>query len=127
MNDFDKVMSDIGNDLEKYGIKIKDAVNKLTEKEVKKMVKLTKASAPQRYGKFASAITSKFETNEIGDTIGTWGVRPPHHRLTHLLANGHQKRGGGRVAGNPFIENAYNEVIQEYESGLQKAIDNAKI
>ena len=100
-------------------------VNAAGEKAVKALVKKTKETAPKDTGNFSRSITHKVDENRAtGDKRFVWGVKAPHHRLTHLLVHGHAKKGGGRVKGDPFLESALEEVIPEYENAVEEAITN---
>ena len=55
-----------------------------------------------------------------------WYVRAPAHRLTHLLVHGHATKDGGRTKGDPFLKNALDEVLPEYEQRVEEAIKNGK-
>lgn len=100
-----------------------EKVNAAGEKAVKALVKKTKATAPKREGDYRKAITSvETEHTATGDKEYTWGAKAPHYRLTHLLVNGHAKQNGGRVDGDPFLENALAEVLPEYERDVEEAI-----
>lgn len=102
-----------------------EAVNAAGEKAVKALVSKTKKTAPKRSGDFRKAITSvSTENTATGDKEYTWGAKAPHYRLTHLLVKGHQKVGGGRVDGDPFLENALAEVLPEYEKDVEEALKN---
>lgn len=115
----------IEQELTTYHRDVVERVNAAGETAVKDLVKKTKKTAPKRSGAFRRAITSKSETNTAsGDKRFIWGAKAPHHRLTHLLVKGHAKKGGGRVQGDPFLENALNEVLPEYESAVEEAIKN---
>lgn len=101
-------------------------VNAAGEKAVKKLVSLTKKTAPKRYGDFKKAITYKVETDPTtGQKTFVWGAKAPHHRLVHLLVHGHQKQNGGRVSGDPFLEDALETVLPEYEKDVEEALKNA--
>lgn len=113
----------IAEQLTLYHEDIIEKVNAAGEKAVKELVKQTKKTAPKRSGDFRKAITStEKENSATGDKEYTWGAKAPHHRLTHLLVNGHQKQNGGRVAGDPFLENALAQVLPEYEKDVEEAI-----
>lgn len=100
-----------------------ERVNAAGEKAVKALVKKTKATAPKRSGDYRKAITSVTKENPAtGDKEFTWGAKAPFYRLTHLLVNGHQKPKGGRVQGDPFLENALGEILPEYEKDVEEAI-----
>ena len=106
-----------------YHADVIDAVNAAGEKAVKALVSKTKKTAPKRSGDYRKAITSVSKENPAtGDKEFTWGAKAPHYRLTHLLVHGHQKQNGGRVPGDPFLENALEEVLPEYEKDVEEAI-----
>jgi hypothetical protein len=52
----------------------------------------------------------------------TWGAKPPDHRLTHLLVKGHAAKDGGRVPGSPFLQNALDVVLPEYENAVKETL-----
>lgn len=107
-----------------YHEDIIEKINAAGEKAVKELVKQTKKTAPKRSGDFRKAITSVEKENPAtGDKEFTWGAKAPHHRLTHLLVNGHAKQNGGRVQGDPFLENALAQVMPEYEKDVEEAIE----
>lgn len=106
-----------------YREDIIEKVNEAGEKAVKALVKKTKKTAPKRSGDYRKAITSTETKNPAtGDKEYTWGAKAPYYRLTHLLVKGHAKQNGGRVDGDPFLENALAEVLPEYEKDVEEAI-----
>ncbi len=109
--------------LELYHEEVVEDINAAGEKAAKKLVALTKATAPKDSGKFAKSITYTAKKKRgTGDKEFTWGAKAPHHRITHLLVNGHETVNGGRVPGDPFLENALETVLPEYESDIEEAI-----
>lgn len=113
----------IQQELEGWSGDVKDRVNDAGRESIDKLVKLTKATAPKRTGKFRRAITSEESTNALGAKTYTWGAKAPSHRVTHLLVHGHANRGGGRTAGDPFLESALNTVLPEYEKAVKEAVE----
>lgn len=115
----------IAEELSLYHEDVVEKVNEAGEKAIKALVKKTKATAPKRPGSgaFQKAITYTEDRNPVtGDKEFTWGAKAPKHRLTHLLVKGHAKQNGGRVPGDPFLENALAEVLPEYERDVEEAL-----
>lgn len=122
--------ADLGKALEQeltiYSQAVTEEVNRLSEEAVKTLVKKTKATAPKASGSFKRNIASKLlEKGDRGDTF-VWYVRAPDHRLTHLLVHGHATRRGGRTKANPFLQNALDEVLPDYERAIEEAVKNGK-
>lgn len=110
-----------------YHSEVTEAVNEASSNAVKKLAKRTKATAPVgARGSFKRNITSKrLRTSPNGDTF-VWYVKAPDYRLTHLLVHGHATRNGGRTHSDPFLQNALNEVLPEYEADIREAVKNGK-
>lgn len=119
--------SDLGKALAEqlrlYGAEKVEEVNAAGERAAKKLVSLTKKTAPKRSGDYRKSITYTAKENPAtGDKEFTWGAKAPHHRLTHLLVKGHPKPNGDRVPGDPFLENAMDTVLPEYEREVEEAL-----
>lgn len=118
---------DLGKALEQeltvYHKGVVELLDKAGDKAVKKLVKLTRATAPQgARGRFRRSISGKvLFKNERGSTH-VWYVKAPDHRLTHLLVHGHATKNGDRTKGSPFLENALKTVLPEYEKDVQEAV-----
>lgn len=120
----DQLGTAIAAELEGYSQGVKDRVDLAGAKAVKKMVKLTKASAPVKTGSFKKNITWTAKDTGLGVKKYFWHVKAPDHRLTHLLVHGHATVDGGRVPGDPFLHTALNTVLPEYERDVEEAIRN---
>lgn len=114
----------IAQELEIYHQDVIQRVNQCGDAAVKALVKKTKATAPKKTGSFRRNIASKILAKGDRGNRYVWYVKAPDYRLTHLLVHGHAKRGGGRVQGDPFLENALNEVLPEYENAVKEAVQN---
>lgn len=119
--------ADIGSAIEAelttYHQDVVDRVNLASEEAAKLLVKKTKQTAPKRSGAFRRALTYKAEVSTAtGNKRFIWGAKAPHHRRTHLLVKGHAKKGGGRVDGDPFLQNALAEVLPAYEEAVKEAV-----
>ena len=104
-----------------------DAIERMNAaglKAIKALVKQTKATVPKNRGDYAKSITHTKEERFTGDIEYTWGAKAPHHRLTHILVHGHATANGGRVPGNPFLEQALETVLSEYEREVEEALKN---
>ena len=113
----------IAEQLNLYGEELIEEVNAAGEKAVKRLVSLTKKTAPKRSGDYRKSITYTVKQNAAtGDKEFTWGARAPHHRLTHLLVKGHPTGNGGRTTGDPFLADALDTVLPEYERDVEEAL-----
>ncbi len=115
----------IAEQLTLYGEEVTEGLNAAGLRAVKKLVKLTRSTAPVRTGGYFQAITFKTVSRPSGN-IYIWGAGAQHGRLTHLLVKGHPTGNGGRTEGDPFLENALEEVLPEYEAEAEEAVKNAK-
>lgn len=117
----------IRENLEIYSQNVLDAINEAGENAIKKLVKLTKATAPvsrrKGGGSLKRNITSTRKPGLNGDTF-IWHVKAPDHRIVHLVVHGHATRTGGRTKSNPFLKNAVDAVLPEYEKAIEEAVKN---
>lgn len=117
----------IAQELTLYGKNVQDKLYKAGSKAVKELERKTKDTAPFNarayHAHYADMITSKSERTRTG-SVHTWFVKPPGHRLTHLLAKGHATKDGGRTRADPFLSNALDAVLPEYEKAVEEAVKN---
>lgn len=113
----------IGQELTIYHEEVIERVNYASQEAMKKLVKLTRATAPEGARRsYRRHITSKIKTKTKRGATHVWYVQPPDHRLTHLLVHGHATKDGGRTKANPFLKNALDTVLPEYEENVKEAI-----
>lgn len=132
----------IDDGLIEYSEELVDRVNEAGSSAMDELVKLTKASAPVgARGDFRRDITSRESAAMYGHTKWQrkskyskftlsvkkfiWCVKAPNYRLTHLLVHGHATPDGGRTKANPFLQNALDQVLPEYEKAIKNAIEEA--
>ena len=117
----------IEQELTIYSEGVMDAVDTAAHDAAKKLVKLTRASAPVGHrGKFRRSISQMPKERSKLRKSYVWYVRAPEYRLTHLLVHGHAKKDGGRTKGNSFLHNALDTVLPEYERAVEEAVKNGK-
>ena len=107
-----------------YCADVTDAVDRAGEEMVKELVRITRNTAPARSGKYYKSITYETRKRPSGN-LYVWGAKAPYHRITHLLVKGHATRDGGRTRSDPFLQNALDEVLPEYEYRVLEALRNA--
>lgn len=116
-----------------YSEDINEKLRETTRESMKKLVKETKATAPRgrRKGQYKKHITADYQGLKNSprglkgqDVSALWYVRAPEYRLTHLLVNGHATNNGERTAANPFLRNALDKVLPEYEQKVQEVLTN---
>lgn len=114
----------IEQELTIYSKNVQERVDNVGRDAIKRLVKLTRETAPvgeRKGGNFAKSISSK-EVKGVRGSRFIWFVKPPNHRLTHLLVHGHATKNGGRTKPNPFLKNAVDTVLAEYEEGIEEAV-----
>lgn len=114
----------IQRELTTYREGVAERVNAAGKAAAEKLRKLTKATAPVASGDFRKHIAIKEVDAGHGTKKYIWHVKAPDHRLTHLLVNGHATKTGGRVPGDPFLKNALETVLPEYEQAVKEAVQN---
>jgi hypothetical protein len=113
----------IQQELTIYRKGIIERVNEAGRAAAAKLKKLTKANAPVASGSFKKNIAVKEETNSTtGMKQFIWHVKARDHRITHLLVHGHATRNGGRTKADPFLKNALDTVLPEYEEAVEEAL-----
>lgn len=120
--------------LELYDKEVQEGIAQVTEKWTLELVRKTKATAPKgpRNGQFKKNITANFrdlrqaKALQQRDVHGIWYVKAPDYRLTHLIVHGHATKDGGRTRANPFLQNALDTVLPEYEKGIEEVLKNGR-
>ena len=110
--------------LKMYCADITEEVDRAGEEMVKKLVTITRNTAPAHTGKYYKAIAYETRRRPSGN-LYIWGAKKPKHRITHLLVKGHATADGGRTRSDPFLQNALDEVLPEYEYKVVEALRNA--
>lgn len=118
-----ELASAIEQELTLYREDIVEKVDAAGAEAVKKLVKLTKSTAPTgARGNYERNIAGKILRRDSNGSTYVWYVKPPDHRLTHLLVHGHATKNGGRTKANPFLQNAVDRVLPEYQKAVEEAI-----
>lgn len=112
----------IQSELTVYHKGVTERLNLAGRRAIKKLVKLTRTTAPVgARGSYRKSITSQETDAGHGNKRFTWGAKGPDGRLTHLLAKGHATKDGGRTKADPFLEKALDQVLPEYEREAEEA------
>ena len=120
----EKLADAIQQELTLYGEGVAERVNTAGKTAAEKLRKLTKATAPVASGDFRKHIAIKEVDSGHGTKKYIWHVKAPDHRLTHLLVHGHATKTGGRTKADPFLKNALETVLPEYEQAVKEAVQN---
>lgn len=120
-----KLSSAIRENLELYSDRVTEGVNTSAKTSSFKLLKLTKATAPKKSGFFRKHLAVKEDSTVRGMKSYLWYVKDPAYRLTHLLVHGHANRDGSRTEGDPFLKDALDAVLPEFEQAVKEAIKNS--
>ena len=111
-----------------YSQELADRIDKIAHASTAQLVKLTRATAPvdakANHQHYKDLIAMKAVRKHRTGSTYVWYVKPPGHRLTHLLVKGHAKKDGGRTRVDPFLANACDEVLPAYEAAIERTIKN---
>lgn len=126
----DDLTDAIQQELSSYQASLQIRLNTAALKAMKRLVQLTRSTAPRGHrGAFAKSIKMEQRDYGRGKTQRRhyfWCVRPPEHRLAHLLVNGHATRDGGRTRADPFLKNALDQVLPDYEREVETIVGGDK-
>lgn len=120
----DALAAAIQAELSIYRAEVTERVNDTAKKYAGKLKKLTKATDPERSGSYRRHIAIKEESSGHGTRKYVWYVKAPDYRLTHLLVYGHATSNGGRTKSDPFLRDAVDTVLPEFERALKEAVQN---
>lgn len=115
----EQLASAIEKELTMYSEAVTEEVKKAVDDVAKEAVAELKQGSPRRTGKYAADWTKKnmYEsTRTKRNTVYNKG----HYQLSHLLENGHAKRGGGRVGARVHIEPIEEKAIETLEQRIRE-------
>ena len=117
----DKLAEEVMNGLEEYAELTADVL----KKEIQEAGKLAKnqisQTAPRKTGRYAKSWAVK-KISETSNSLEVTVHSRNRYMLTHLLENGHVKRGGGRVAAIPHIAPAEEAAVQSLERNIEREL-----
>lgn len=125
----DKLAEAIDRELTIYHESVTEKLREVTRQSMAELVRKTRATAPEgKRGIFRKAIAGDFRGLKRGSRAvsATWYVKKPHHRLTHLLVHSHPTPHGRPTKADPFLQNALDEVLPEYEKNIEEVLTNGK-
>jgi hypothetical protein len=114
----DNLARTVEKTLSDYVDDVNDTVKEDIKEAGKEAVKELKQNSPKRTGKYAKGWRSTVQKESaVGAEVV---VHNKIYGLTHLLENGHAKRGGGRVAGIPHIKPVEEDVTENLEKKIKE-------
>ena len=117
----DQLASEVMNGLEEYAELAADVLKKEIQEAGKTAKKQIEATAPRRTGRYAKSWAVK-KVSESSNSLEVTVHSKNRYMLTHLLENGHAKRGGGRVAAIPHIAPAEDTAVQSLEQNIEREL-----
>ena len=117
----DQLASEVMKGLEEYAELTTEVVKKEVQETGKVVKKQIESTAPRKSGRYAKSWAVK-KTAETSNSLEVTVHSRNRYMLTHLLENGHAKRGGGRVRAIPHIGSAEEMGIKELENRIERAL-----
>lgn len=106
----DRFAAAISKELTDFSGDKREKMKKIIDTAAKEGAKKLKSTSPKKTGDYAKSWTnSNISENRLKKKKVIYN-KAPEYRLTHLLENGHAKRGGGRVAPKVHIKPVYDEI-----------------
>ena len=117
----DRLSDEIMDALEEYREMTDEVVRTAVDTVSKETKKIVQAGSPVQTGGYQKGWAVKKTSAKAGQvSITVYNRKKPG--LTHLLENGHAKRGGGRVAGQPHIAPAEQYAVSELENKIKRGL-----
>ena len=120
----DQLASVVMDDLNEYAEMTTDKVKKAVKDAGNTVKQSINSSAPVRTGKYAKSWRVK-NTKETSQSLEVTVFSPSRYMLSHLLENGHAKRGGGRVEGRPHIKPAEEKGKEQLVEDIKDALSQS--
>ena len=117
----DKLAEEVMNGLEEYAELTADVLKKEIQEAGKVAKQQISQTAPRKTGRYAKSWAVK-KISETSNSLEVTVHSKNRYMLTHLLENGHAKRGGGRVAAIPHIAPAGETAIQSLERNIEREL-----
>ena len=117
----DQLASEVMSGLEEYAELAADVLKKEIQEAGKTAKKQIEATAPRKTGRYAKSWAVK-KVSETSNSLEVTVHSRNRYMLTHLLENGHAKRGGGRVAAIPHIAPVEELAVQTLEKNIEREL-----
>ena len=117
----DQLASEVMKGLEEYAELTTEVVKKEVQETGKVVKQQIESTAPRKSGRYAKSWAVK-KTAETSNSLEVTVHSRNRYMLTHLLENGHAKRGGGRVRAIPHSAPAEEMGIRELEDRIERAL-----
>ena len=117
----DQLASEVMSGLEEYAELAADVLKKEIQEAGKTAKTQIEQTAPRRTGRYAKSWAVK-KVSETSNSLEVTVHSKNRYMLTHLLENGHAKRGGGRVAAIPHIAPAEELAVQTLEKNIEREL-----
>ena len=117
----DQLAKEVMDGLEEYAELTADVMKREIQETGKAVKQQISQTAPRKSGRYAKSWAVK-KVKETSNSLDVVVHSRNRYMLTHLLENGHAKRGGGRVRAIPHIGPAEEMGIRELEERIERAL-----
>jgi len=117
----DQLAAEVMDGLEEYAELAVDVMKREIQETGKSVKQQISSTAPRKSGRYAKSWAVK-KLSETSNSLEVTVYSRNRYMLTHLLENGHAKRGGGRVRAIPHIAPAEEAGIKELEERIERAL-----